>query len=309
MKDRAVLSTKSGWVATLCSGTILVPLVVAFAPVSVLAEELALPDFADEPNPGKRAIVIAPEYANTKVHHVLYLPPNWTAEGRFPVVVEYTGNYAPTLGSTGLVEDAALGFGLSGGECIWVVMPYVGADGKSNERTWWGDVDATVEYAKTNVPRICKAFGGDPGAVVICGFSRGAIGVNFIGLHDEEIAKLWCGFFTHDHYDGVKEWRGREWGSPLEKYRREAEGRLNRIGGRPVLVSQNRDAGGTREFLGERISLENFVFLDAPVQEIFGEFPNEIAIHPHTDRWLFRESRERDRVRAWFRETVAGGRH
>lgn len=273
--------------------------------MSAVAEDLVLPGFSDEPTPGKRTIITVPEYADTEVHHVLYLPPDWTPEKRLPVVVEYTGNYAPNLGSTGLVEDAALGFGLSGGECIWAVLPYVAEDGRANERTWWGCIGATVAYAKTNVPRICEEFGGDPEAVVICGFSRGAIGVNFIGLHDDEIAKLWCGFFTHDHYDGIKEWGGTDWGSPLEKYRREAAERLRRINGRPVMVSQNRNAGVTRDYLSGVVSLENFDFLSVPVEKIFGEFPNDTAIHPHTDRWMFRESEERDRARAWFADAVA----
>jgi len=115
--------------------------------------------------------VTAPEYAGTGVHHMLYLPPDWQADwktrGRsWPVIVEYTGNKAPTLGSTGLVEDAALGFGVSGGRFIWVVLPYVSKTHVQNEVTWWGDEEATAAYAKTNVPRICAQFGGDTRAVI-----------------------------------------------------------------------------------------------------------------------------------------------
>lgn len=268
------------------------------------ADESMLPEFAETPTPGKRALVTAPEYADTDVHHVIYLPPDWTPEKKWPVIVEYTGNYAPTLGSTGEIEGAGLGLGISGGECIWVVLPYVSKDGSHHEVKWWGDVDATVAYAKKNMPRICEQFSGDPEAVVVCGFSRGAIGVNFIGLHDDEIAKLWCGFFTHDHYDGVKEWRGTDWGSPIEKYRREAAERLRRIGDRPVLVSQNRTVEATRAYLGGVVPAESFTFLDVPVAGIFGEFPNDVAMHPHTDRWMMKESEERIVVREWFEATV-----
>ena len=96
------------------------------------------------------------------------------------------------------------------------MLPFVSPDGLRNQRTWWGDVRATVAYAKRAVARTCEQFGGDPNRVVLCGFSRGAIAVNYIGLHDEEIAGLWRGFFTHDHYDGVREWKGTRWGSPLQ---------------------------------------------------------------------------------------------
>ncbi len=95
-----------------------------------------------------------------------------------------------------------------------------------------------MAYAKKNVPRICEEFSGDPEAVVVCGFSRGAIGVNFIGLHDEEIAKLWCGFLTHDHYDGVREWRGTDWGTPLVDYRAGAAERLRRIVADPGIYNE-----------------------------------------------------------------------
>ena len=125
------------------------------------AADLALPPLTEQgPQPGKRATVIAPEYAGTKVRHLIALPddwtPDWKARGKsWPVIAEYTGNFFPTSGSTGEVEGAALGYGVARGRAIWVVLPYVAKDGQKNERTWWGDIDATVGYAKTNLPRIC----------------------------------------------------------------------------------------------------------------------------------------------------------
>jgi len=65
---------------------------------------------------------------------------------------------------------------------------------------------------------------------VLCGFSRGAIACNFIGLHDDEIAGLWCGFIAYSHYDGVK-----RWGFPGSD-RESALRRLRRLGERPQLV-------------------------------------------------------------------------
>ena len=172
----------------------------------VRAETLCVPTMtAAPPAAGRRVRQTPPEYAGTAVHHSLYLPPDWRSDWkaskkRWPVIVEYTGNYTPSPGSTGEVADAALGFGLCGGRgYIWIVMPYIARDHCHNERTWWGDEESTVQYCKTNLPRICDAYGGDRRAVVLCGFSRGAIGVNYIGLHDDGIAALWAGFVTHDH--------------------------------------------------------------------------------------------------------------
>ena len=261
------------------------------------------------PAAGKRVAVTAPEYVGTHVHHMLYLPTDWTsdwkAQGRsWPVVVEYTGNHYPTSGSTGEVDGAALGYGLCGGRFIWVVLPYVAEDHKHNAVRWWGDEQATVAYAKVNVPRICAEYGGDARSVLVCGFSRGAIGINYIGLYDDEIANLWCGFVSHDHYDGVREWQGTHWGSPLGAYRRGAAERLERLNGRPVLVCQNGGTQDIEDYLSERASLGQFTFLDVPVDQIFPDMPNDMVIHPHTDRWLLKDSETRDRALKWVQDVV-----
>lgn len=256
-------------------------------------------------SPGKRVAVVPAEYHGTDVHHLLYLPPDWdpkwSKKGRtWPVIIEYTGNRFPTSGSSGEVEGAAFGYGLSGGKFIWAVLPFVAVDHKHNEVTWWGDEQATVDYAKRNVPRICREFGGDSSRVFLCGFSRGAIAVNYIGLYDDEIAKLWCGFISHDHYDGVREWKGTAWGSPIADYRASAIQRLNRLQGRPVLICQNGGTQDIEEYLTDYKNLAKFAFLNVPVKEIFPKIPNDMMIHPHTDRWLFVDSEARRQAWNWM---------
>ena len=113
----------------------------------------------------------------------------------------------------GGVEDSVLGYGLSSGEAVWLNLPFVDAKGQANQPNWWGDEAATAAYAKKVVPGIIAEYGIDPDRVILCGFSRGAIAVNYIGLHDDEIAALWAGFVTHDHYDGVNGMAGHEVGS------------------------------------------------------------------------------------------------
>jgi hypothetical protein len=270
---------------------------------ALAAADLSLPPLTDQgPQPGKRAAVTAPEYAGTKVRHLIALPddwtPDWQAKGkRWPVIAEYTGNYFPTSGSTGEVEGAALGYGLARGKAIWVVLPYVAKDRQKNERTWWGDIDATVGYAKANLPRICAEFGGDPKKVVLCGFSRGAIGVSLLGLHDDEVAQLWCGLWAHDHFDGMLEWKGHAWGSPLARYREAATVRLRRLVGRPLLVTQ---AGAeTKKFIAS-VAPTNVEFLNVDMTALFGGFPNDFVKHPHNDRWALRDSEATQAARAWF---------
>ena len=273
------------------------------------AADLALPPLTEQgPQPGKRATVIAPEYAGTKVRHLIALPddwtPDWKARGKsWPVIAEYTGNYFPTSGSTGEIEGAGLGYGVARGKAIWVVLPYVAKDHLKNEITWWGDIDATVGYAKTNIPRICAEFGGDPKKVVLCGFSRGAIGVSFLGLHDDEIAKLWCGLWAHDHFDGVTAWTA-PWGAPLARYREEAAVRLRRLQGRPVLISQAYPGNQTRDFV-EPLAAKNVDYLTIDMGALYGKFPNDAVKHPHNDRWPLRDCAPTGVARAWFERVTA----
>jgi hypothetical protein len=270
---------------------------------TLAAADLTLPPLTDQaPQPGKRAAMTPTEYAGTKVRHLITLPddwtPDWQAKGkRWPVIAEYTGNYFPTSGSTGEVEGAALGYGLARGRAIWVVLPYVAKDHRKNERTWWGDIDATVGYAKTNLPRICAEFGGDPKRVVLCGFSRGAIGVSFLGLHDDEVARLWCGLWAHDHFDGMREWQGQAWSSPLVRYREEATVRLRRLAGRPLLVSQG--GAETKKFVAS-VAPTNVEFLNVDMAAHFGGLPNDFVKHPHNDRWPLRDGPATEAARAWF---------
>ncbi|WP_136059967.1 hypothetical protein [Pontiella sulfatireligans] len=260
-------------------------------------------------SPGKKAAVTPPEHAGSTVFHTLYLPENWNPDWqktgeRLPIIFEYAGNYHPPTGSTGEPEDAALGYGLSGGKYIWVSLPFVSDDHQDNAIKWWGDLDATVEYAKVNVPRIIETYGGDPNAVFLCGFSRGSIAVNYIGLHDDEIAALWSGFITHDHFDGAK--AGGGWGSPLAGYQAVASNRLMRVAGRPYMVGSNGASKQIRAFIDSAQTVQtNFYFHAVGINSIFPEgFPNDIAAHAHTDRWLTRPSVYRQNAWEWMNGVI-----
>lgn len=252
----------------------------------------------DAPVAGKRVRQIAPEYDGTEVYHSLYLPVDWKPGGKYPMIVEYTGNKFPPGKGSGEVKDANLGYGMSGGRgFIWVVMPYVEKGRKQNAVTWWGDKQATVDYCKVNLPRICQRFGGDPDNVVICGFSRGAIGASYIGLADDEIASLWKGMFTHDHFDGQKEW------SYSDSDRVSALRRLARLKGRPVLVCGQHASSVRDQFLKDHMYLARFTFLDVPTSTIF-KLPEGSYIHLHTDLWMHRESEYRQQARAWLQQVL-----
>ncbi len=267
------------------------------SPYGADPDDLVSPVMTDDaPTPGKRVRQVAPEYEATEVYHTLYLPTNWEPDKRFPVIVEYTGNKW-TFGP-GTIDVANLGYGMSGGkDYIWITMPYVEKGRKTNAVKWWGDRQATVDYCKTNLPRICEAWGGDPGRVIVCGFSRGAIGTSYIGLADDEIAALWAGIFTFDHFDGHQ-----EWGYP-QCDRDSALKRLARLKGRPVLVGGQRPA--KKDYLENHLELADFTFVKVPTGTIF-KIPGGAIQSTHTDMWMHRDSTYRRQVRAWLKSVLAG---
>ncbi len=273
------------------------------------AQNLTVPEITDHgPKAGLRVRVVPEAYEGTDVYYSLYLPENYKQGNKYPVIVEYTGNEWKPSGSTGEVKDANLGFAIAKKlEAIWVVFPYI--KDSIAVTTWWGDEEATVAFALDNIRKVCSSFGGNPAEIFICGFSRGAIGVNYLGLYNEEIADVWLGFFTHDHYDGVKEWVG-DWGKPLSDYRQAAKERFRRIKGRNCLISQNVKEGEntseTKKYIEEyRLdTLANITFNLVSVSSIVPGIPSAFIPHSHTDKWLLYESRNANLVYDWFLETI-----
>ena len=159
-----------------------------------------------------------------------------------------------------------------------------------------------MNYCKTNLPRICEKFGGDPHNIFICGFSRGAIGTSYIGLADDEIAAYWKGIFTHDHFDGEKEW------DYPESDRASSLTRLARIKGRPVLICGQNASRVRDQFLKAHLKLARFTFLNVPTDQIFN-IPEGNIVHPHTDLWMHRESAYRKRARAWLESVLKETRY
>jgi hypothetical protein len=260
--------------------------------IATLTPDLAVPAVvADSPAPGRRVRQTTHGWETSGVHHALYLPKNWKPGGKFPLLVEFQGNggYRNPFGDTcdGLVESCKLGFGISAGDdYIWISMPLVKViDGrKENQPLWWGDPDETVAYCLATVREVCRDFGGDEGAVVLCGFSRGSIACNYIGLRSDAIAGLWRAFICHSHYDGART----AWPYP-DADRASALVRLSRLKGRPQFISHEDTVEPTRRYLAETGVPGDFTFVD-------------FRFRNHTDLWALRDCDLRRRVRAWLRE-------
>jgi hypothetical protein len=232
------------------------------------------------PTPGKRVRQTDPDYAGTAVHHLLYLPHDWKKGQKYPLIVEYAGNHWRT--SPGTVTGSNLGYGMSGGAgAIWLCLPFVDTENGTNATTWWGQIQATVDYCIKTVLQVCHQYGGDDAAVFFTGFSRGAIAGNFIGLHNDRIAALWRGFVCHSHYDGVQEW-------PYPGSDKSAAAqRLARLGDRPQFISHESDVSATQTYLGKACPAGDFTFVALPFAD-------------HTDTWVLRDIAPRRILRAWF---------
>ena len=228
---------------------------------------------------------------------VLYLPTDWKAETKWPVIVELAGNggYTNQFGdvSTGLPEGSNLGYGLSGGKgFIWLCVPYLNGKGDQIAITWWGDKPThdpqpTLKHLRENVKNVCSDFSGDESKVVLAGFSRGAIACNYLGLHDDETAKLWCAFFAYSHYDGVKTW-------PYPHSDREsALVRLKRLGNRPQFIcGENTNAQETEKYLRPLLPNADLTFLST-------------GFRNHNDAWTLRPSEAREKAREWLKRVTS----
>ncbi|MDC0672486.1 carboxypeptidase-like regulatory domain-containing protein [Nannocystis radixulma] len=244
------------------------------------------PLVAGEPGPGAFVKIVAPEYEGTGVYHGLYLPPDWQPGRRYPMIVESPCNKYGDF--TGKVDDATLGYNLAGcRHYVWLVLPYL--ENGANLDYGWGDVPATIAYWQTNLARTIETWGVDPGAVVVSGFSRGAIGASFVGLHDDAIADAWLGFFMHSHADVITNLTPDQGAGSAT--------RMGRVGGRAALLSWGAAGDG-----GAANSLKGVELLTS-----FGHPPTTLAVPGvgHTDAWLQDDAASRQVAQQWLFSTVA----
>ena len=277
------------------------PLARAEAPdIRSVEPDLTIPKLeTGQPDAGKRVKQTIPGYEQTRVYHVTYLPTDWVKGKRYPVLIEYAGNnHRGAYGdiSTGRPEGSNMGYGISGGRgFIWVCLPYLNAAVDDIARTWWGDsknrtARPTLDYCHKTVPWICEKYGGDTDRVVLCGFSRGAIACNYLGLHDNETAKLWRAFIPYSHYDGIATW-------PYPASDRDsALTRLKRLAKRPQFIchevtGSRLNLAATKKWIESTSIKANLTFA-------------ETGFRNHNDAWLLRTSPAREHLRAWLKRVL-----
>jgi len=196
------------------------------------ADRLEVPDMEEGvPAPGRRVRFRLEGEQDEEPYSVLYLPADWKAGGRYPVVVEYPADrfFHWSCYSTGRPEQGVIGYGMTKGRgAIWVCLPFI-KDGAVAENGF-GDGDATAEYALRVLAAIAERFGGEPGNAVLTGFSRGAMACWYVGLRNDRVASAWRGFHAVQGYDGGG-WGGSTRADALE--------RSMRIGNREFFLTDN----------------------------------------------------------------------
>jgi hypothetical protein len=278
-------------------GRLISGLLLVRAAWGAAAPAAALPDLSTVPPdlevPGVRSVMTTAGWEAPAVRHTLYLPTDWVPGKRYPVLVEYAGNggYRNAYGdvSEGTVEGSRLGYGISGGRgFIWLCLPFVEvtANGPANAARWWGDLAETKRYCLATLREVVARWGGDEGAVVFCGFSRGSIAANFFGLHDDEIARVWRAFICHSHYDGVNErwpYAGADRVSALA--------RLRRLGDRPQWISHEGSVAPIEDWLRRTGVAGRWTFASIPFRN-------------HSPDWTLRDVPARRDVRAWLEDVL-----
>ena len=191
------------------------------------------------------------------------------------------GTYVPAKSRTASWDTVSLAArGLYGSVCHTSTMPALRTSKHGGPHH---NVGPTLDYCKRAVPYVCKTYGGDPGAVILAGFSRGAIACNCLGLNDDEIARLWLAFIPFSCYDVIR--KTPNWAS--------APQRLERLNGRAQFIcSEKRDAlAETEEYIKSS-------GIRAPITFMHTGFRN------HNDAWTLRPSPARAAMRRWLAQVI-----
>lgn len=268
-----------------------------------------------EPGPGLRISQTVPGFPSG-LYHGLYLPTDWVPNPTvpYPLIVEWGGNgpWTSPAGdySCGTPLCNNLGYGLSGGEgYLWLQLPFANLKGDGDQGWWWGcptpmppngdctgafDTNTTLAYAQAAVRYVLQSYAGDPSAVVLAGFSRGALAVSYLGLADDATSALWsAGIIAYAHFDG----RPGDQYVPYPSHDPDsALTRLARLAPRPMYVVEEwTGSEATHAWLANTsLPLSNITFASTG-------FCN------HNDAWTLRPSPARVALRAWLAKAVGRG--
>ena len=159
------------------------------------------------------------------------------------------------------------------------------------------NITPTIDYLHSALNQAFDLYGGDPERVVITGWSRGAIAVGAIGLHNDATSSLFKAFVPYSHLDGDCGWV--DSGEDAANSEAALQARWTRLGGRPTL------------YLGECAvaTAEGPVWLQKIGQNgtkaTSGMEFMTTGWANHNDAWVLRNSSARTYLRQWLKKQLA----
>ena len=246
------------------------------------AKILTVPEIEEGvPEPGKRVKVYLDNYPG--INYTLFLPYNFTNVGKWGVICEvsYSG-----------FEASTLGYGMSRGlDYLLISLPILNTNGDDLLDYYYPDDPLpTADCWLAILNDLNKKFVVDNDKIILSGFSRGSICVNYIGNCNDTISSKWAAYFGYAHFDGCCQII--PWGIHEE--------RINRISGKKFLIA-----------VGENDIAEN-CSKNAYNQLKDKGFPVTYIEHPdvHTDKWkneahnpfwILEDSEVAEEARNWLR--------
>lgn len=254
-----------------------------------------------------------PSYAaaGSEMFHALYLPSDWASTRQWPILVEYAGNgpFDDPYGdySPGTPEGSNLGYGLTAGQgAIWISMPFGNLNGSANQGWWWGcppncgvchcygyfNATPTLDYTQRTIQYVAQQYSGNLSVVVLLGFSRGAIAVNYMGYSNDAIAATWKGSIAYAHYLG----RPSDTVFPYP---------CNTSACGEVALARVAASRAPQYIVEELDNARNLtqVWVNSTGIQIDATYAST-GFCNHNDAWVLRPSRGRDAMRAWYAQLL-----
>lgn len=232
------------------------------------------------PEPGKRVKVDLDGYPG--VYYFLFLPYNYAEGSSYGVIGEVCCRH---------FQAAVLGYGLSKGmDYILVTLPILNDEGQILDFYYPQDPEPTANCWLAILEDLNKRFSINNEQLIVAGFSRGAICVNFIGNCNDIISAKWAAFFVNAHFDGC-----------CQLVSGNVEERMSRIGGRRVLIAVGENDIARSCSLGAYNKLcalgASVCYIEAPdvITDLWKNCPD------HNPYWIMEDSAAAQAARDWLK--------
>jgi hypothetical protein len=145
------------------------------------------------PEAGKRVKVYLNDYPG--IYYIVFLPYNFNKENKYGVICEVS--YMEFKAWT-------LGYGIcKGNDYILVSLPILNTEGTEMLDIYYPQNPLPTANCWLSILKDLNAkFNIDNNKIILSGFSRGSVCVNYIGNCNDIISSKWAAYFTYAHFEG-----------------------------------------------------------------------------------------------------------